>query len=215
MTTGTRITSITAAAISIAVVKSVAPISSTSSGATTMPPKLAPLSASEIASPRRAVNHWLINVGMVTRPRPEPAERHQQIRRIDLPRLAREREQGDGEPERRDAEQHEAPRAEARERVVGEDHEHAVEQVCRGARARDQRSRPAVQALQFGEIDAVAVKPEAPAGERHQEARNDHAPAEIARGGFVRGHGTLEFRRERPGRIGERLQAQCRAARES
>ena len=46
------------------------PISSTSSGATTMPPKLAPLSASEIASPRLRVNHWLMRVGMVTRPSP-------------------------------------------------------------------------------------------------------------------------------------------------
>jgi hypothetical protein len=37
-----------------------------------------------------------------------------------------------------------------------------------------------MQALQLGEIDAVAVEPETPAGERHQEARRDHAPAEIA-----------------------------------
>ena len=83
-----------------------------------MPPKLAPLSASEIASPRLRVNHWLISVGMVTRPSPEPAERHRQVGRIDLPRLAREREQDERHRQRGDAEQHEAPRAEARQRVV-------------------------------------------------------------------------------------------------
>ena len=70
VTAGTRMTTITAAAISIAVWKPVAPISKTSSGATTMPPKLAPLSASEIARPRLRTNHWLISVGMVTRPSP-------------------------------------------------------------------------------------------------------------------------------------------------
>ena len=33
-----------------------------------MPPQLAPLSASEIASPRLCVNDWLISTGMVTSP---------------------------------------------------------------------------------------------------------------------------------------------------
>src|SRR6185295_11296105 len=69
-TAGTRIATITAAAISIAEVNPSAPISATSVGATTMPPKLAPLSASEIARPRLRVNHWLISVGITTRPSP-------------------------------------------------------------------------------------------------------------------------------------------------
>src|SRR5262249_44326476 len=51
--TGTSTATVTAAEISIAEVKSVTWIKATSEGATTMPPKLAPLSASEIASPRR------------------------------------------------------------------------------------------------------------------------------------------------------------------
>ena len=36
--------------------------------------------------------------------------------------------------------------------------------------------------------DIFLVEPEAPAGERHEKARGDHAPAEIAREGFI---GTL------------------------
>lgn len=40
------------------------------SGATTMPPKLAPLSASEIARPRLRVNQRATSTGIVTSPRP-------------------------------------------------------------------------------------------------------------------------------------------------
>ena len=42
-----------------------------------------------------------------------------------------------------------------------------------------------MQARQLGEIDAVAIEPEPPDRQRHQEAGDDDAPAEIARGGFV------------------------------
>ena len=198
MTTGTRMTTITAAAISIAVGEAGRRRSArTSSGATTMPPKLAPLSASEIASPRLRANHWLISVGMVTRPSPSQPNDIAEVRRVDLPGLARESRAARARPPSAATPNSTKRRAPKRASAfAGEDHQHGVEQIGRGAGARDQRGRPAVQPRQFGEIDAVAVEPEAPARERHQEARDNHAPAEVAR---------LRIRR----RVGKQTWAPC------
>jgi hypothetical protein len=52
-------------------------------------------------------------------------------------------------------------------------------------RARDLRRGPAAQALQLGEIHAVAVKAEAKNEHRYQDARQNSAPAGIARGRLV------------------------------
>ena len=54
---GTASARMTAAPTSMAVAKSAAPARNTSAGTMAMPLKLAPFSASEMASPRRSLNH--------------------------------------------------------------------------------------------------------------------------------------------------------------
>src|SRR5205085_6214066 len=54
-----------------------------------------------------------------------------------------------------------------------------------GAGRGDQRARPAMGALEFGEIDALAVEAEAEHEESHQEAGQHDAPAAIVQRGFV------------------------------
>src|SRR4029079_1903773 len=50
---------------------------------------------------------------------------------------------------------------------------------------RDQRGRPAVQPVQFGDIDALAIETEHPGEGRQQETGDDDAPAVVADRGFV------------------------------
>jgi hypothetical protein len=60
-----------------------------------------------------------------------------------------------------------------------------AEQIEERRAARDQRGRPAVHAMQFGDINALAIEAEPPAERRHQEADRDDPPAVITGGGLV------------------------------
>ena len=59
-----------AVALNMARAKPIAPTRKTSVGAITMPPKVAPLNARLMASPRRRSNHALTTVAITTVPMP-------------------------------------------------------------------------------------------------------------------------------------------------
>ena len=78
-------------------------------------------------------------------------------------------------------------RAEFPHPLRDEDHDHRAEQIEERGGAGHQRGRPAICAVQFGEIDALAVEAECPAEGGDQEADGDDAPALIAARAFVDG----------------------------
>jgi hypothetical protein len=113
------------------------------------------------------------------------ADRQHQIDEVELPGPCDEAEQHDGAAHQAGADQHHAPRSEPGNGVADEHDQRGAEQVVGRRGAGDQRGRPAVQAMQLGEIDAMTVEPEAPREDRDDEARGDHAPAGVARRAFV------------------------------
>jgi hypothetical protein len=76
---------------------------------------------------------------------------------------------------------------EAADRLADEGNQQRAEQIEERRAARDQRGRPAVQAMQFGDINALAIEADPPAERRHQKADHDDPPAFITGGGFVDG----------------------------
>src|SRR5262249_9144512 len=78
-------------------------------------------------------------------------------------------------------------RAKFPHRLGDEHHDAGAEQIEEGGGARDQRGWPAVGAMQFGEIDALAVEAERPAESRDQEADADDAPTLVAKRSLVDG----------------------------
>jgi hypothetical protein len=116
---------------------------------------------------------------------PFSADRHQHVGYVKLPQRLDDTEQRDAAGERARTEQHHALRPEPCDGVADEHHHGGGQKVEARNAGRDHRRRPAVQPVELGEIDAVAVEPEAPAAHRGEKARDDHAPAGIADRGFV------------------------------
>ena len=114
-----------------------------------------------------------------------PAERQQRIDGIELPRRGDLADQRGRRRHRQHAGQHAVARAERPDRFADERDQQRAEQIEKRRRRRNQRGRPAMNAMQFGDIDALAVKAECPAEGRDQEADRDDPPAIVADRGFV------------------------------
>ena len=152
-----------------------------------MPAKLAPFSARLIAMPRLLSNHRPSVLLIMPETRAGPAAGEHGVGEIELP----------GRVDLADADGGERGRAGARDQAIarpefphsfGDEHDDpGAEQIEEGGRARHQRGRRAVRAMQLGEIDALAVEAEGPAEGRNQEADGDDAPALIAERAFVDG----------------------------
>jgi hypothetical protein len=108
------------------------------------------------------------------------AHRHQQVYEIKLPKLGDDGEQRHRAAEAASAGQHHRAGAELCDGIADEHHQRRGEQVEAGDGGGNQRVRPAMQPVQLGEIDAVAVEAEAPAEHRRQIAGQHHAPAGVA-----------------------------------
>ena len=117
-----------------------------------------------------------------------PAEGKHGVGEIELPGLAHLADRDRGQSHRADARDHAIPGAEPLDRLADKGDQRRARQVEERRARRDQRRRPAVQPLQLGDIDALAVEAERPAEGRQQEADGHDAPAVVADRGFVRRH---------------------------
>ena len=115
-----------------------------------------------------------------------PAEGEHGVGEIELPGLAHLADRDRGHGHRADARDQAVARAEPLDRLADEGDQRRAGQIEERRARRDQRRRPAVQPLQLGDIDALAVEAERPAEGRQQEADDDDAPAVVADRGFVR-----------------------------
>ena len=114
-----------------------------------------------------------------------PAERQQRVDGIELPRRGHLADQ-DGRSRHRDhAAEQAVARTERPHRLADKGDQHRAEQIEEGRRRRDQRGRPALQPMQFGQIDALAIEAEPPAEGRDQKADRDDAPALVTDRGLV------------------------------
>ncbi len=116
-----------------------------------------------------------------------PAEGQHGIGEVELPGLRHlaERDRGDGH--RAYARDHAVPRTERLDGLADEGDQRRAGQIEERRARRDQRGRPAVQPVQLGDIDALAIEAEPPAERRQQETDDDDAPAVVADRGFVDG----------------------------
>ena len=114
-----------------------------------------------------------------------PADRHQRIGEIELPGRLHQCQQHGRRAERRQPAQDQRPQPDAGEQIVGEDDEHGGQEKREGAGRGHQRARPAMGALELGEIDALAIEAEAEHEEGHQETGQHDAPAAVMQRGFV------------------------------
>ena len=114
-----------------------------------------------------------------------PAEGEHGVGEIELPGLAYLADRDRGQSHRADARDHAVPWAEPLDRLADKGDQRRARQIEERRARRDQRRRPAVQPLQLGDIDALAIEAERPAEGRQQEADGDDAPAVVADRGFV------------------------------
>jgi hypothetical protein len=113
-----------------------------------------------------------------------PAECQQRVRNIKLPRRG-DLADHDARSRRHDnAAEQAGARARRPHRLADKGDDDRAEQIEECRRCRNQRGRPAVQPMQLGEVNALAVKPEGPAEGRYQKAHRDDPPAFITGGGF-------------------------------
>jgi hypothetical protein len=125
-----------------------------------------------------------------------PAQRQQRVDGIKLPRRGNLTDQRRRRRHREYTGQHAVAWAERPDRFADERDQQRAEQIEKRRRRRNQRGRPAMNAMQFGDINALAVKAEGPAESRNQEADRDDSPAVIADRGFVdRGWSSLGVHR--------------------
>jgi hypothetical protein len=108
-----------------------------------------------------------------------PSARQQDIGGVKLPGSFRERQQRGGCGERAYPGEQKAPSPDPNHGVAGERRKNRAEQERQRAGVGDEAGRPAMQALQFGEINRVAVQAETEDEQCHQKARQHHAPAGI------------------------------------
>ena len=116
-----------------------------------------------------------------------PAKGEQGIGKVELPGLAHLTDRDRGHGHRAYARDHAVPGTECLDRLADEGDQRRAGQIEERRAGRDQRRRPAVQPMQLGDIDALAVEAEPPAESRQQEADDDDAPAVVADRGFVDG----------------------------
>ena len=116
---------------------------------------------------------------------PRPAEGEHGIGKVKLPGFPdlTDRDRGGGHRQR--SRDQAIARAVRLDGFADEGDQRSAEQIEERRAGRDQRRRPAVQPLQFGDIDALAIEAEPPAERRQQEADNDDAPAVVVDRGFV------------------------------
>ena len=114
-----------------------------------------------------------------------PAEGEHGVGEIELPGLAHLADRDRGHGHRADARDHAVAGAEPLDRLADKGDQRRARQIEERRARRDQRRRPAVQPLQLGDIDALAIEAERPAEGRQQETDDDDAPAVVADRGFV------------------------------
>jgi hypothetical protein len=97
-----------------------------------------------------------------------------------MARRFRESEPRRGCRESQNPAQQKAPCPDPGHGVACERGQERAEQERQRARIGYQTGRPAIEALQFGQIDGMAIEAETENEQRHQKARQNHAPAGIA-----------------------------------
>ena len=118
-----------------------------------------------------------------------PAAGEQHVDGIKLPHGMDLPQQDRRQPEAGHAGDQAVAGAEHPHRVADEGNQQGAGEIEHRGRGRNPRCRPAVNAAQLGEVDALAVEAEAPADGGDQEADRDDAPADIADRAFVDGVG--------------------------
>jgi hypothetical protein len=114
-----------------------------------------------------------------------PAKGEHGVGEIELPGLADLADRDRGHSHHADARDHAIAGAEPLDRLADKGDQRRARQIEERRARRDQRRRPAVQPLQLGDINALAIEAEGPAKRRQQEANGDDAPAVVADRGFV------------------------------
>lgn len=124
-------------------------------------------------------------VGDRAKARAGPAQGEHGVGRIKLPRLGHPADQHRCCSEREYANQQAIAWTDRSDRLADKGDQQSTEQIEKGRRAGDDRGRPSMRPVQFGDIDALTIKAETPAENRHQETDRDDAPAVVPDGIFI------------------------------
>src|SRR3954467_15048036 len=113
-----------------------------------------------------------------------PAERKYRVRNIKLPGRSNLADHDAAGCQSNYTGEQAVARPEQSYRLAHESNQHRPEQIKECRSRRNQRGRPAVQAIQFGEVHALAIEAKRPPESRHQKADGDDAPALVSCRGF-------------------------------
>lgn len=119
----------------------------------------------------------------------EPGQRHHHEGQIQQHRRRRERQHDHRPRQCRNAELDQQSQAEAGDEFGCERRQQIAQQQRQRPCARHQKGRKAIEALEFDEIDALAVHGEPEHEHGHEETREHHPPARIGGGCLGRGEG--------------------------